>query len=218
MPKPTHNAARATQDDIVIGNLENKADLRNPLARWMVGNFDRRLLELLDACAPRSLHEVGCGEGRLTEKLAARYTVAVRGTDFSRELIDALRASQVAGSRIQYVERSIYELDPTEDAADTLVCCEVLEHLERPAEALARLRSLGARHYLFSVPREPLWRVLNMARGKYWSALGNTPGHLQHWSARAFVAALEAAGFEILERRQPLPWTMVRARLRQKPI
>jgi len=26
-----------------------------------------------------------------------------------------------------------------------------------------------------SVPREPLWRMLNMARGAYWKSLGNTP-------------------------------------------
>lgn len=210
MPKPTHNAARTAQDGIVIGNLENKAELRNPLARWMVHNFDRTLLELIEACAPRSIHEVGCGEGRLTEKLAARYGVPIRGTDFSREIITALRASQADGPRIQYVERSIYDLEPEADSADLIVCCEVLEHLEDPATALQRLHALGARHYIFSVPREPLWRILNMARGKYWSSLGNTPGHLQHWSARGFVQLLSDFGYAITDRRQPFPWTMVR--------
>ena len=28
-----------------------------------------------------------------------------------------------------------------------------------------------------------------MARGAYWSELGNTPGHLNHWSRRSFVRA-----------------------------
>jgi hypothetical protein len=36
------------------------------------------------------------------------------------------------------------------------------------------------------VPREPLWRGLNMARGAYLKDLGNTPGHINHWSKRAF--------------------------------
>jgi hypothetical protein len=48
------------------------------------------------------------------------------------------------------------------------------------------------RHLLVSVPREPLWRMLNMARGAYWPALGNTPGHLNHWSRRSFVRCSRA--------------------------
>jgi hypothetical protein len=40
---------------------------------------------------------------------------------------------------------------------------------------------IGTRH---------VWRILNIARGRYWSELGNTPGHLQHWSASAFTALL----------------------------
>ena len=48
-------------------------------------------------------------------------------------------------------------------------------------------------HLLVSVPREPLWRGLNMARGAYIKDLGNTPGHLNHWSRKAFVELLVAA-------------------------
>lgn len=211
MPKPTHNPKLTTQDAIVIGNIENKAGLKNPISRWMVHNFDRTLLDLIDVCNPRSVHEVGCGEGRLTETLAERFNVPVRATDFSCEIISALQSDPSTNPRIQYLERSIYELDPADDGADLIVCCEVLEHLERPVEALARLRALNARNYILSVPREPLWRVLNVARGKYWRDLGNTPGHFQHWSAGGFLKLLQSQGFAIVARCQPLPWTMVRA-------
>jgi hypothetical protein len=70
----------------------------------------------------------------------------------------------------------------------------------------------AARHLLVSVPREPLWRALNMARGAYWSALGNTPGHLNHWSRRSFLELLSHHG-EVVEVRSPFPWTMVLVRL-----
>ena len=108
--------------------------------------------------------------------------------------------------------RSIYELDPGEDRADLVVCCEVLEHVERPADALAALRGIGARDYIVSVPCEPLWRVLNMARGKYLGALGNTPGHLNHWSRGGFIRFLERGGLQAERCLQPLPWTIVRGR------
>ena len=73
----------------------------------------------------------------------------VRASDFSRELI---AENQARGRRraCSYVARSIYELDPAEDRADLVLCCEVLEHVERPADALAALRTkLGARDYVF---------------------------------------------------------------------
>jgi hypothetical protein len=82
-----------------------------------------------------------------------------------------------------------------------------------PARALAVLSTLARPHLIVSVPREPLWRLLNLARGHYWHALGNTPGHLQHWSTPAFLHLLQQH-LEVVELRTPLPWTMARCRAR----
>ena len=57
-----------------------------------------------------------------------------------------------------------------------------------PEATLAEMARVARRHLLVSVPREPLWRGLNMARGAYLRDLGNTPGHVNHWSKRAFVS------------------------------
>jgi hypothetical protein len=51
-----------------------------------------------------------------------------------------------------------------------------------------------------------------MARGAYLRELGNTPGHVNHWSKRGFVAFLSTVG-EPVEVRSPFPWTMVLVRL-----
>ncbi len=61
-----------------------------------------------------------------------------------------------------------------------------------PAHTLAEMARCAARHVLVSVPREPLWRAVNMARGAYWRELGNTPGHVNHFSKSAIVVALRA--------------------------
>ena len=63
-----------------------------------------------------------------------------------------------------------------------------------------------------SVPREPLWRMLNLARGAYVRDLGNTPGHVNHWSDAGFVALLARYG-EVVEVRSPFPWTMLLVRV-----
>jgi hypothetical protein len=64
---------------------------------------------------------------------------------------------------------------------------------------------------IVTVPREALWRVLNVARGSYARALGNTPGHLHHWSRRAIVE-LVAARAPIVSVRSAVPWTLILAR------
>src|SRR5688572_3432463 len=108
---------------------------------------------------------------------------SVKGTDFSAAMIE-LAASKFPA--IDFRQRSIYDLKTDEDAADLVVCCEVLEHVEEPRLALERLAGISGQYCLLSVPREPLWRALNCLRGSYLRQLGNTPGHIQHWSRAEF--------------------------------
>jgi SAM-dependent methyltransferase len=98
------------------------------------------------------------------------------------------------------------------DEFDLASAIEVLEHVPDPEHTLAEMARCARGHLLVSVPREPLWRMLNMARGAYWSALGNTPGHLNHWSRRSFGQLLARYG-EVAEVRSPFPWTMLLVRL-----
>jgi len=196
------------QDGIVVGNLEDKENLKNPISRLLVKRFDKTLFKFFRIAKPRSVHEVGCGEGRLTRVIATCYDIPIRGSDFSTELIQGLQAKTLLNN-IEFSQKSIYDMDAEEDHADFIVCCEVLEHLERPKEALGILKGLNSNHYIFSVPREPIWRILNVFRGKYLSHFGNTPGHLNHWSKRGFLHLLSNTGFHLISIECPLPWLMV---------
>ena len=80
--------------------------------------------------------------------------------------------------------------------------------MPEPEATLAEMARVARGHLLVSVPREPLWRGLNMARGAYWRDLGNTPGHVNHWSKRGFVSLLSRYG-TVEEARSPFPWTML---------
>jgi 2-polyprenyl-3-methyl-5-hydroxy-6-metoxy-1,4-benzoquinol methylase len=117
-------------------------------------------------------------------------------------------ASEQGINKELFEVRSIYDLDPGHDSAELVVCCEVLEHLEHPEEGLLALQSITTKNLIVSVPREPIWRFLNMVRGKYISDWGNTPGHLQHWSKRGFMR-LVSKYFLIEVIKTPLPWTML---------
>jgi len=167
----------------------------------------------VDLTGAAEAHEIGCGEGELAQRLAARG-LRVRGTDAAADVIaEARTRAEAAGVPVELRVAPVEELEPARDAAELIVCCEVMEHLPDPHAALSVVASLASPWAIVSVPREPLWRALNMARLEYLGSLGNTPGHLNHWSRRSFIRFLETS-FDVVEVRAPLPWTMALCRTR----
>ncbi|UJW85872.1 class I SAM-dependent methyltransferase [Devosia sp. SL43] len=205
-------AGGKAEDGVVIGNTYDKYGTSNPIARRLVEGFDDALSGLVRKIDPSSIHEVGCGEGYWTLRWMSA-NIDARGTDFSSEVIEMAKANALAegADAASFEVRSIYEMLPGRDSAPLIVCCEVMEHLEEPEQALEALRGIVDADLIISVPREPIWRVLNLVRGKYISDLGNTPGHLNHWSKAGIVALVERH-FEILEVLSPFPWTMLHCR------
>ncbi len=200
------------ENGIVVGNAYDKYGSKNPIVRRIMRGFNESLSELVVKAKPATIHEIGCGEGFWVLKWQ-QLGIAARGSDFSKQVIELAQAnaSEQGINKELFEVRSVYDLAPNKDSADLVVCCEVLEHLEHPEEGLRALQSITTNNIILSVPREPIWRLLNMARGKYMADYGNTPGHLQHWSKRGFVA-LVAKYFMIEEIKTPLPWTILLCR------
>jgi 2-polyprenyl-3-methyl-5-hydroxy-6-metoxy-1,4-benzoquinol methylase len=197
---------------VVTGNTYDKYGSTNPVVRRLMRGFESSLEELFELAAPRSLLDVGCGEGVLVERWARRLGDGrVVGIDLEEESIQAGWAEHQAPN-LEYRVMEAANLPFADGEFQLASAIEVLEHVPDPEHTLAEMARCASAHLLVSVPREPLWRMLNMARGAYWSALGNTPGHLNHWSRRSFVALLSRHG-EVVEVRSPFPWTMLLVRL-----
>jgi 2-polyprenyl-3-methyl-5-hydroxy-6-metoxy-1,4-benzoquinol methylase len=201
-----------SDEGIVTGNTYDKYGSSNPLVKRMMAGFERTLDELLASADPASLLDVGCGEGVLVHQWAQRLpSTRIVGIDLEEDSIQAGWAKRQAPNLEYRVMRA--ENLPFADGEFELACAiEVLEHVPDPEHTLAEMARCASRHLLVSVPREPLWRMLNMARGAYLRELGNTPGHLGHWSKRSFVRLLEREG-EVVQARSPFPWTMLLVRV-----
>jgi 2-polyprenyl-3-methyl-5-hydroxy-6-metoxy-1,4-benzoquinol methylase len=201
-----------SEDGVVTGNTYDKYGSSNPVVRRLMGGFERTLDELFARAAPRSVLDVGCGEGVLVQRWAQRLaTGRVVGIDLEEDSIQAGWAEHQAPN-LEYRVMQAANLPFADGEFDLASAIEVLEHVPDPEHTLAEMARCAERHLLVSVPREPLWRMLNMARGAYWGALGNTPGHLNHWSRSSFVRLLSRHG-EVSEVRSPFPWTMLLVRL-----
>ena len=187
----------------IVGNVYDKYGAPNPIVRALMRGFTGAVTDLYLGTGATSVLEVGCGEGLLADRL-----IRSRRPEHFEACDVALRPAPGIDPEIVLREASIYGLPPADASFDLVVCCEVLEHLADPAAGLAELARVARRHVLVSTPWEPVWRLMNLARGRYVGALGNTPGHVQHFSRRALLdlAATRLTGLRV---RRPLPWTVI---------
>src|SRR4030067_1100945 len=169
-----------SEGEVALAKAQGKYLTRNPVYRSLVGGFFRTAEDLLRSVHAEHVLDMGCGEGyaanRIHPWLLPRRMV---GIDLSQPML--AQAHQNYPS-ISFTAGTAYELPFPNGTFDLVVVMEVLEHLEHPPEALGEVQRVGRGYVLASVPLEPIWRLLNMARGAYWPALGNTPSHLQHWT------------------------------------
>jgi 2-polyprenyl-3-methyl-5-hydroxy-6-metoxy-1,4-benzoquinol methylase len=198
--------------EVPTGNTFDKYGSSNPVVKRLMGGFHSTLDELWAKAAPRSILDVGCGEGVLTAEWAERLG---EGRIVGIDLDDPKLRSEWERRRRPNLEFRVEEatsLSFADGEFDLACAIEVLEHVPEPEATLGEMARVSSGHLLVSVPREPLWRALNVARGAYWRDLGNTPGHVNHWSRREFVALLSRYG-TVEQARSPFPWTMVLVRV-----
>lgn len=155
---------------------------------------------------PSSLLDVGCGEGIVTERLARLTGVTTVGVDLGDETMRAHWSRRSQGL-LTFASASAYELPFDDGSFDCACALEVLEHLERPRDALAEMARVASRTLVLSVPREPVWRVAHVLAGRDVRALGNTPGHINHWSSGGFRRFVSEVG-SVRRVARPFPWTV----------
>ena len=192
-------------DEEFTGKYEKEGRIGSLLVDSFYSSVGGLLAPRLDGA--RTLLEVGCGAGYSTERLAPMVPGGCKflACDVGPTLVSAAKARNPG---VSVSRQSVYSLALPDKSVDVVVMLEVMEHLDDPARALAELDRVTRRHVIVSTPREPIWRALNFMRGKYMRDLGNTPGHLQHWSSRGLQRFMRTR-FDVQAMRQPLPWTIL---------
>jgi SAM-dependent methyltransferase len=154
---------------------------RLTMSAWLRFDAIRRGLELAD---PSRVLEIGAGEGALGGWLAQRYEYVGVEPD--------ARARAVAVARTGGKPMMRAALEDSDAGGVDLVCAfEVLEHIERDAEALVHWRRrLQPRGWLLiSVP----------AHASRFGASDRYVGHFRRYDRESLRPVLETAGFEIVD-------------------
>jgi ubiquinone/menaquinone biosynthesis C-methylase UbiE len=202
---------------MIYNNYYDKYRTKNPVARYLTNGFLagwRRMAEqAAKQCHPETLLETGCGDGYLLETVRRVINPANITVGLEPGIIDISQTRGLTGE-FHAVAGSIYELPFVDNQFDLVIVPEVFEHLEKPESARQEVLRVARKTVIASVPWEPVWRISNMARGSYWKTLGNTPGHLQHFSRRSFFRFMSDL-VEITDVVNPFPWTIVMGTVRK---
>lgn len=197
--------------DFVEGNFEDKYNAGNPISRFLMQRFLQSFRSLLTNVKQtndvKTICEVGCGEGELLKILREHFPKAkIYACDLSPNEIKKAKQN-CAGLNIHFSVQDVQMLTYKDKQFDLVVACEVLEHIPDPNKAISEIQRTGSLA-IVSIPIEPLWRVLNVLRLKYLKDLGNTPGHLNHWSRSQFQTFLKNMSYQYFPISGVLPWQM----------
>lgn len=182
---------------------------KNPIQKFLINNFYSSLISLIKPLSPKTVLDVGCGEGFTMDKLVkSEIGEKIEGVEYSK---DALTLGKKLFPNLAFKEGSIYKLPYKDGSFDLVVCTEVLEHLEEPSKALKEMLRVSKKYLAISVPNEPLFMLSNLLRGKNLSKFGNDEGHINHWSPLSLKKYLKKNGLKIEKIRFPFPWITILA-------
>ncbi len=179
--QPVQEAASENQDTCFV-NLHRMASARK---------FNAWMAECVQPYLGKRVLEVGAGTGNLTHFLLGRELVFA--TDITPEATEVLARTFVGtGVKVENLDltqepASIWE----ERAVDTIVCLNVLEHIEDDSSALSRLkRILVPGGYLIILV--PAFRFL-------YSNYDKSLGHFRRYTVKELERKLLSCGFRIVD-------------------
>lgn len=186
-----------------------KYESQNPLKRHLLARFHQALVDALTGLPLERALDVGCAEGMQLSLLRAQFpAMTAVGLDIDPELLTQARRCNPG---VDLHQGSVLALPFEDRSFDTVICCEVLEHVPETEQALRELCRVARHHLVLSVPHEPWFQLGNLVVGSHLRSWGNPGDHVHHWTRRGFAAAVSDA-VEVDAVRSPFPWTILSGR------
>jgi SAM-dependent methyltransferase len=182
---------------------------RNSLKRKLIENFISELLLYVTSLKPRTLVDVGCGEGVISHYVNKRNPRATLiGVDVSSQALSIARELTRGSANLILADACHLPLR----RADTVMAVELLEHLPNPKVAVDEMARV-ADHMLITVPHTALFRLVNLLSLKNVRNLGDDPDHKGAYNQKKLKGLL--ASLEVLTLKKVGVWLLALARVRE---
>jgi 2-polyprenyl-3-methyl-5-hydroxy-6-metoxy-1,4-benzoquinol methylase len=127
---------------------------RMPRVQDETDNSDACLIRILAEIEGKTVLDVGCGTGYMTQWIHDRKPeLDLTGTDFIIE-----EGTKARSPEISFKQGHIEKLPFADNAFDTVICTHVLEHILDFPQALREIRRVCAKKLIIVVPREREYR------------------------------------------------------------
>lgn len=172
--------------------------LRDDVASdWYRQNSDELYIDFRIAAEDVVL-DVGCGSGGGSAKFCGERGAHVICVDVDAKKVKSAKKT-LQQTKARLVETFVSDADPlplSNEVASKIICMEVIEHVDDPAQFLAELVRVGkpGAQYLLTVP-DPVQEKLQkqLAPASYFEK----PNHIRIIERDDFAAMVEAAGLKI---------------------
>ena len=172
---------------------------QHTLARMSeLGVYNRTMFDLFAPCLGRRVLEIGAGAGNLSRFLLDRDYVIL--TDFETEYLHLLRRrfGTYENVQIRHLDLDTFTAgDLAGDAIDSVVCLNVLEHVENDRRVLAELYK--------AIEPGGIVVVLVPAHPELYSELDRNLGHHRRYTEQMLIERFREAGF-VVEKSRYFNW------------
>lgn len=200
-----------SKNNVITGNYFNKYKSKNLLYRILVNHYKFTLQSLIQDIPIDTCLEIGSGEGYIIDYiLSTKPEIQIFGSDIGFSVVSLAKTDR---KFVKWFVLDGKNIPIKENSFDIVLACEVLEHIEKPNDVLKEINRVSKKYVIISVPFEPFWRILNIMRLKYLSSIGNTPGHINHWSIKGIIKLVEVY-FQPIDIRISFPWIFIKAKKR----
>jgi SAM-dependent methyltransferase len=196
------NLLATHMEEAATSNLR-KYQSGNPVVQLLIRRFFQKLVQQMLELRPTTVIDLGCGEGVVADVLL-KHLGQIKYIGYDKNPI-AIREAERRSPAAVFQRADIFDVEPTPDAADVILCLEVLEHMEDADRFLKHIARLQPHRLIVSVPWEPFFRIGNFCRGQYLRRLGNHPEHVHCFGVRSLQSLL-AHHFLDVRIERSFPW------------
>ena len=161
---------------------------KNVLRQYVIDNFLKQILKLVQTSGAKTILDIGCGEGLVDYFLLKSLPdLKIVGGDQDKQ---ALEVARVLNPNANYQETDGRRTGLTEAGFDLVMANEVLEHLSDYPKVIQEASRVTKKFFLVSVPEWPFYQGANFLIGQNWKTWGEHPDHVVSFTRRKLAGDL----------------------------